>query len=109
MMRAVRILLRSITAVEAAASCDDKRIYSNDQHVESCEQTCAVAFGRRHNRNRSASFCASSEPGATRRDQIPVPLRLYRALLQRAPGRRGLAAMPAEEHVESLIKLPVRG
>ena len=57
----------------------------------------------------AAPACASAEPGATRRHQIPVPLRLYGALLQRAAGRRGFAAMPAEEHVEPVIELPERG
>ena len=110
MMRAVRILTANfLTAVEAAASCDDKRIYSNDQHVEACDEACAVAFGRRDTRNRSTRVGAGAEPGATRRHQIPVPLRLYGALLQRAAGRRGLAAMPAEEHVEPVIELPERG
>src|SRR3954454_19310725 len=98
MMRAVRFSLRHFTAVEAAASCDDKRIYSNDQHVETCEEACAVAFGRRDARNCGTRVGASGEPGAARRHQISMPLRLYRALLQRAPGRRGLAAMPAKKY-----------
>ena len=57
----------------------------------------------------AARVCASAEPGAARRHQIPMPLGLHRALLQRAAGRRGIAAMPAEEHVEPLIELPERG
>ena len=77
--------------------------------LKRASEACAVAFGRRDIRNRSAGFCASAEPGATRRHQIPVPLGLYGALLQRAAGRRGLAAMPAEEHVEPFIELPERG
>ena len=54
------------------------------------------------------AVCASAEPGAARRHQIAVPLRLHGALLQRAAGRRGLAAMPAEEHVEPVVELPER-
>ena len=59
----LQFLLRNFTAVEAAASCDDKRIYSNDQHVETCDEACAVVFGRRDTRNRSTRVCASAEPG----------------------------------------------
>ena len=69
----------------------------------------APCCGRRDIRNCSTRVCASAEPGATRRHQVPVPLRLYGALLQRAAGRRGIAAMPAEEHVEPLVGLPERG
>ena len=77
--------------------------------LKRASEACAVAFGRRDIRNCSTRIGASAEPGATRRHQIPVPLRLHGALLQRAAGRRGIAAMPAEEHVEPFIELPERG
>ena len=71
-------------------------------------KACAVGFRSPRYSQLQPRVGASAEPGAARRHQIPVPLRLYRALLQRAPGRRGLAAMPAEEHVEPLVELPER-
>src|SRR3954451_23036778 len=109
MMPAVRIFAAKFYSVRSGGFLQRKRIYSNDQHVEACDEACAVAFGRRDSCNRSTRVGASAEPGATRRHQIPVPLRLYRALLERAAGRRGLAAVPAEEHVEPVIELPERG
>ena len=66
-----------------------------------------TATGGRDIRNCSA--CPSAKPGAARRDQISVPLRLHGALLQHPAGRRGFAAMPAEEHDEPLVELPERG
>ena len=45
-----------------------------------------MAFGCRDTGKRSTRICASAEPGAARRHQIPVPLRLHSALLQRTPG-----------------------
>jgi hypothetical protein len=57
--------------VEAAASGDDRRIYSNDQHVDAREKAWAVTGG--HDiRNCSTRVGASAEPSATRRHQIPV-------------------------------------
>ena len=59
----------------------------------------------------TAAPAFAQAPSQAQRDAIKsaVPLRLHGALLQRAAGRRGLAAMPAEEHVEPLIELPERG
>jgi hypothetical protein len=98
--------IRKLNFFEAAASGGDKRIYSNDQHVDVGKNVWAAAGG---NGIRNSSACASTEPGATRRDQVPVPFRLHGAVLQRPAGRRGFAAMPAEEHVEPLVELPERG
>ena len=47
----------------------------------------------------------SPEPGAARRHQGAMPLRLHGALLQHPAGWRGFAAVPAEEHVEPVIEL----
>jgi len=78
--------------------------------LKTCEQACAVAFGHRDTGKPQLRLLRKAPSQApTRRHQIAVPFRLYGALLQRAAGRRGLAAMPAEEHVESFIKLPERG
>lgn len=38
-----------------------------------------------------------------------MPLRLHRALLKRAAGRPGIAAVPAEKHVEPVGRLQDRG
>ena len=59
----------------------------------------------------TAAPAFAQAPSQAQRDAIKsaVPLGLYGALLQRAAGRRGIAAMPAEEHVEPLVELPERG
>ena len=54
---------------------------------------------------RNRSVCPGAEPGPARRHQVAMPRRLHGALRQRAAGRRGLAAMPAEEHVEPVVGL----
>ena len=58
-----------------------------------------------------ATAAFAQAPSQAQRDAIKVamPLRLHGALLQRSAGRRGIAAMPAEEHVEPVIELPERG
>ena len=92
--------------VETAASGSDKRIYSNDQHVDVGKNIWAAAGGRDI---RNCSACTSAERGATRSNQISVPFRLHGTLLQHTAGRRGFTAMPAEEYVEPVVELPDRG
>ena len=105
----LQISFDDFTSVEAAASSDNKRIYSNDQHVETCDDAWAVAGGRAYSqrqhrplRKRRARRNATPSNPQCRSDY-------HGALLQRAAGRRGFAAMPAEEHVEPVIELPERG
>ena len=71
--------------------------------------TTTALLARRHLRARNPGICASAERGAARGDQVELPLRLHRALLQRPAGRRGFAGVPAEEHVEPVGVLRRRG
>ena len=86
----------------------DKRIYSNDQDIDAHENARAAASGR-NMPNDSTRIGARPYRGAARRGQITVPQRLHRALLERTAGRRGIAAMPGQEHVEPLAVMPERG
>ena len=52
---------------------------------------------------------ASSHRRPTQRHPVRLPRRLSGALRQHSARRRGFAAMPAEKHVEPLIRLPERG
>ena len=49
---------------------------------------------------------ASTDRCATQRHPVPMPLGLRSALRQRPAGRHGIAAMPAEKHVEPVVGLP---
>ena len=68
-----------------------------------------LAAAGRDVRARDPGFCAGAERGAARGDQVELPLRLHGALLEHPAGRRSLAGMPAEEHVEPVGVLRRRG
>ena len=66
-------------------------------------------LGHRHIHGGDAGIFASADRCATQRHPIRMPLRLHGALLQHPAGRRSVAAMPAEKHVEPVVGLPERG
>src|SRR4051812_5119797 len=74
-----------IRSVEAAAPAITTRIYSNDPRAKTCGEALAAAGGDGI-RNCSTGVRTGAEPGPARRDQIAVPLRLHRALLQHPAG-----------------------
>src|SRR4051812_49609773 len=94
-------LFYQIFLMPLSSSCASARarIYSNDQHVETHGEGLGIVHGGRLCKRRTGTF-ASANRRATRGDQIPMPLRLHRALLQRPAGHRSIPAMSAEEHVE---------
>ena len=67
------------------------------------------AARNRHIHGGDTGLVASADRCAAQRHPVRMPRRLSGALRQRSAGRRGLAAMPAEEHVEPLAGLPGRG
>src|SRR5437764_1497658 len=76
----LRQVVHDFTCVEAPAPATTKRIYSNDQHVDTCGNAWGVVDGS-DIRKRSTGTFASPEPGPARRDQIAMPLGLHSALL----------------------------
>ena len=58
---------------------------------------------------RDRGLFASADRRATQRHPIPMPLGLPGPLRQRPAGRQGVAAVPAEKHVEPLFGLPGSG
>src|ERR1700730_3624587 len=83
---------------------DNKKDLFNDQWLERSSGADAAAGGSDIRGDEPGIF-ASPDGGAARSDQIRVPLRLYGALLQHPAARRGIAGMPAEEHVFSRARM----
>ena len=75
--------------------------------INTLKHECAAR--NRHIHGGDTGLFASSHRCTTQRHPVRMPRRLSGPLRQHSAGRRGVAAMPAEEHVEPLIRLPERG